>query len=242
MSGHSKWSTIKRKKGVLDAKRGQVFTKMAKMITVAAKQGGGDPEANFKLRLAIDRAKSVNMPSNNIERAIKKGTGELAEGMQMEEIVYEAYGPGGAALIIEVITDNKNRALSEVKHILSKNGGRLSEAGSVNWMFEKKGAIRIQFTSDEKKEEIEMAAIDSGASDIIEEDKSLVIYTDPSQFAKIKKSIEDKGFKYDSAEIELSPTNPLKVKDEKVLEKIEKLMEMLGEQEDVNEIYSNLGS
>lgn len=240
MSGHSKWSTIKRKKGALDAKRGQVFTKMAKLITVTAKQGGGDPNANFKLRLAIDKAKSVNMPSDNIERAIKKGTGELAEGMQVEEIVYEAYGPGGAALIIEVITDNKNRTLSEVKHILSKNDGRLSEAGSVNWMFEKKGVIRISFISDEEKEEIEMAAIDSGASDIIEEDKSLVIYTDPSQFAKIKKSIEDKGFKFDLAEIELSPTNPLKVKDEKVLEKIEKLMEMLGEQEDVNEIYSNL--
>jgi len=242
MSGHSKWSTIKRKKGVLDAKRGQIFTKMAKMITVAAKQGGGDPDANFKLRLAIDKAKSVNMPSDNIERAIKKGTGELAEGMQMEEIIYEAYGPGGAALIIEVITDNKNRTLSEIKHILSKNDGRLSEAGSVNWMFEKKGAIRIPFSSNDKKEEIEMAAIDVGASDIVEEDKSLVVYTDPSQFVKIKKSIEDEDFKYDSAEIELSPTNPLKIKDEKVLEKIEKLMEMLGEQEDVNEIYSNLVS
>jgi YebC/PmpR family DNA-binding regulatory protein len=240
MSGHSKWSTIKRKKGAADAKRGQVFTKMAKMITAVAKQGGGDPETNFKLRLAIDKAKSVNMPADNIKRAVKRGTGELTDGMQIEEMVYEAYGPGGVALMIEVVTDNKNRTLSEIKHILSENNGRLGEAGSVKWMFESKGVVRMPIPPKEEREKIELAAIDAGAADIQEEDGSLVIYTNTNQFVNVKRAVESMGVKFDSAELELTPANPLEIEDEGTLRKVEKLMEALDEQEDVNEIYSNL--
>lgn len=240
MSGHSKWSTIKRKKGVLDAKRGQIFTKMAKLVMVAAKQGGGDPETNFKLRLAVDKARSVNMPSANVERAIKKGTGESAEGNQLEELVYEAYGPGGVALIIEAVTDNKNRTLPEIKTILSDHGGRLGETGSVQWMFKKQGVVVINKPADDKKEMAELVAIEAGADDIKEEDGDLVIYTKSNQLTAVKESLEEAGLTIDSADVELSPTNPLNIKDKSELERIERLMMALDEQEDVNEVYSNL--
>jgi len=240
MSRHSKWSTIKRKKGVLDAKRGQIFTKMAKLVTVAAKQGGGDPETNFKLRLAIDKARSVNTPADNIERAIKKGTGESTEDSQLEELVYEAYGPGGVALIIEVVTDNKNRTLPEIKTILSDHGGRLGEAGSVQWMFKKQGVISIDKPDKNKKEIAELTAIEAGADDIQEENNSLAIYTKSNQLTAIKIALEEAGLTIDSADLELLPTNPVKIEDKSELEKIEKLMEALDEQEDINEVYSNL--
>jgi len=242
MSGHSKWSTIKRKKGVLDAKRGQIFTKMAKLVTLAAKQGGGDPETNFKLRLAVDKARSVNTPADNIERAIKKGTGESTEGNQLEELVYEAYGPGGVALIIEAVTDNKNRTLPEVKTILSDNGGRLGETGSVQWMFKKQGVIRMSKPSDGEREKIELVVIEAGADDIREEDDSLAVYTKTNQLSAVKKVLEGTGLTVNSADIELLPTNPLKVEDKSELGKIDKLMEALDEQEDVNEVYSNLAN
>lgn len=239
MSGHSKWSTIKRKKGVADAKRGQQFTKVAKIITVAAKQGGGDAATNFKLRLAIDKAKSINMPRENIERAIKRGTGELS-GAKLENLTYEAYGPGGIALMIEVVTDSKNRTLGELKQILSKFGGRLGGEGSVQWMFERIGAIRILLSKKEEKEIIELTAIDAGASDIKEENGGLVIYVEPEKISAVKKSIEPLKPKIESVEIELKTKNPVKIGDKTLLEKIDKLMEALDSQDDVNEIYSNV--
>ncbi len=240
MSGHSKWSTIKRKKGALDAKRGQVFTKMAKMITVAARQGGGDPQMNIKLRLAVDKARQVNMPAQSIERAIKKGAGELQGEAALEELTYEAYGPGGAALIIEAVSDNKNRTTSEIKHILSDNDGRLGETGSVKWMFNNTGVIRISNINKADQDKIELAAIDAGANDIKEEAGSLVILTDAGKLMEVKKALENQNIHYDSAEPELIPQNPLKIEDQNILNQMEKLMEALDEQEDVNEIYSNL--
>lgn len=242
MSGHSKWSTIKRKKGALDAKRGKIFTKMAKMIMVAARQGGGDPEMNIKLRLAVDKAKQANMPFQSIERAIKKGTGGLQEGAALDELTYEAYGPGGIALIIEAVSDNKNRTTAEIKHILSENDGRLGEAGSVMWMFEKYGVIRIFDIIEREREMIEMEAIDAGANDIRDENESLVIYVDISDLTDIKKKLTVNNVKYDSAEPELIAKNSVKIGNEKILSKLEKLMEALDEQDDVNEIYSNLAS
>lgn len=239
MSGHSKWSTIKRKKGIVDKKRGQIFSKMAKMIAVAVKQGGSNPETNFRLRLAIDKARSVNMPQENIERAIKRGKG-VADGAKIEHIVYEAFGPGGIALMIEVVTDNKNRTLNELKHILSEHEGRLGVEGSVRWMFERKGVIRILPTKKEEKEIIELTAIDAGALDIREENSDIVIYTDPEKISTIKKAIEPLNPKIESVEIELVTKNPIKIKDKTLLEKIDKLMEMLDAHDDVNEIYSNV--
>jgi YebC/PmpR family DNA-binding regulatory protein len=239
MSGHSKWSTIRRKKGVADAKRGQQFTKIAKIITVAAKQGGGDSETNFKLRLAIDKAKSVNMPQENIERAIKRGTGELA-GAKIENLTYEAYGPGGIALMIEVVTDNKNRTLGELKQILSKFDGRLGGEGSVRWMFARIGAVRISLSKKKEKEIVELTAIDAGASDIKEENGSLVVYTEPEKISAVKKSIEPLKPKIESIEIELVTKNPVKIEDKFLLRKIDQLMEELDSQDDVNEIYSNV--
>lgn len=240
MSGHSKWSTIKRKKGALDAKRGQVFTKLAKLISVAARHGGGDPEMNIKLRLAVDKAKQANMPQQSIERAINKGTGDLSEGAELFELTYEAYGPGGIALIIEAVSDNKNRTTAEIKHLLSEHEGRLGEAGSVQYMFKKQGVVRISNFSENDRENIELQAIDAGAEDIQEEDGSLVIFINPKNLSDIKKRLQQYGVKYDSAEPELIPQNPIKISDKKVLDKIEKLMQVLDDHDDVNEIYSNL--
>lgn len=240
MSGHSKWSTIKRKKGVADEKRGKIFSKVSKIITIAAKDGGGNPNDNFKLRLAIDKARSVNMPQDNIERAIKKGTGELEGGSQIENETYEAYGPGGVALMIEVITDNKNRTISELKKILTDNEGKLGGKGSVSWMFKRKGVIRILLFSPEKKEEIEFLAIDNDASDIREEDEGLVIYIIPEKLSNLKELLIKEKVKIDSAEVELITKNPVKIEDKSILSRIEKLMEALDENDDVNDIYSNI--
>ena len=238
MSGHSKWSTIKRKKGVADAKRSNIFAKVSKIVTIAARDGGGDPNTNFKLKLAIDKAKSVNMPHDNINRAIKKGTGELEGGSQIENIVYEAYGPGGAAIIIEAITDNKNRTLSEIKKILSDFDGKLGGEGSVSWMFERKGVIRVALS--DKKEEIELTAIENDALDIKEKDSSLVIYTAPEKLSNLKEVLEKENVKIESSEVELTVKNSVKVSDKSVLEKVEKLMGELNNHDDVNEIYSNI--
>ncbi|MEW6407748.1 MAG: YebC/PmpR family DNA-binding transcriptional regulator [Patescibacteria group bacterium] len=238
MSGHSKWSTIKRKKEVRDAKRGQVFTKIGKIISVAAHEAGPDPNTNFKLRLAVDQARRVNMPAENIERAILRGAGKT-EGVRIEQLTYEAYGPSGVALMIEVVTDNKNRTLNELRHILQDNGGRLASQGSVGWMFEKTGVIRI-LLAGLKKEEIELQAIDLGALDIKEEGDVLAIFCEPKKLGGLKKSLEQKGIKIQSQDIELKTKNPIKISDKNLLSKIEKLMEALDEHDDVNEIYSNI--
>ncbi len=240
MSGHSKWSTIKRKKGATDAKRSQVFSKLSKLITVAAR-AGGDLEMNSSLRMIVEKAKQSNMPADNVERAIKKGSGEL-EGVKMEEIIYEAYGPGGIAMLIECITDNTNRTLSEVKNIISKLGGRFGSEGSVKWMFDQKGYLEIKKTgSDKNKEELELAIIDTGAEDFKVKDEVIEIYTRPEDLYKVKNNLEEQNIKSENVSLDWLPKNEVKVDDEKIISQIEKLFEALDEQDDVNEVYSNLG-
>jgi len=234
MSGHSHFKTIKYKKGAADAKRGNLFSKMAREIIIAAKEGGSDVNFNPKLRMSIERAKEFNMPKENIERAVKKGTGEL-EGVKLESVVFEAYGPGGVAVIIEGITDNKNRALGEIKKILTQNNGKLVGGGGVQWMFERKGVIII---SSENKEEAELAAIESGADDLYWHNSSLDIYTKPEDLEKIRKSLEDKGMKPESVSLDLVAKEKVEIND-KDKNACQKLFEALDENEAVQEIYSN---
>jgi len=235
MSGHSHFSSIKHKKAITDAKKSKVFSKMAREITLAAKEGGGDAEFNPKLRLAIERARSSNMPKDGVERAIKRGTGEI-EGALLEEITLEAFGPQGIAIIIEGITDNKNRTLSEIKTILNQNKGKLAGEGAVRWMFEKKGVITV---ATKKKEELELLAIESGAEDIYWKGDILDIYTKPEELEKIKKALEEKGIKPESASLDwvAKETTSLEPKDK---EKAEKLFADLDENDAVQEIYSNI--
>ncbi len=236
MSGHSHWATIKHKKGAADAKRGKAFSKMARVITVAAKEKGGDPETNPALRLAIDQAKKVNMPKDNIERAIKKGTGELV-GEKLEEVIFEAYGPDGIAIIIEGITDNKNRTYGEIKNILSKHNGKIANEGAVRWMFERKGVIVLdneQKTTN--KEEVELKVIEAGAEDIDWDENTLFVYTKVEDLENIKKELEE-DFGIDSSRLEWVAKDL--VKSEKK-DSIEKLFEALDENDDVQNIYSNL--
>ncbi|MEA3464233.1 MAG: YebC/PmpR family DNA-binding transcriptional regulator [Patescibacteria group bacterium] len=240
MSGHSKWSTIKRQKGVTDAKRGAIFTKLGKTITVAVKEKGGDPDANFSLRMAIDKAKQANMPKENIERAIKRGSGELAGG-QIEELVYEGFGPVKSQFIIKCLTDNKNRAAAEVRHIFTKYGGSL---GTVAWNFEKKGVIRIM--SEELRiknlnnENFELELIDAGAQDILQENKGLTIYTKIEDLQKVKNFLENKNIKTESAEIEYIAKESSYAKASEDKEKIEKFIEELENNEDVSNYYHNI--
>ncbi len=193
MSGHNKWSTIKHKKGAADAKRGKIFTKIIKEISVAAKLGGGDPAANPRLRTAVDKAKAENMPKDNIERAIKKGTGGM-EGVTYEEIVYEGYGPGGAAVLVEVMTDNRNRSVSDIRSIFTKNNGNMGEAGCVSWMFSKKGLIVYDSSVDFEK--LFEAAIEAGADDVSEQEEQIEVTTEPGSFIEVREALEVKGFKH----------------------------------------------
>jgi len=243
MSGHSKWSKIKRGKAITDAKRGKVFSKYVKMISVAAREKGGDPKTNPTLRMVIEKARSENMPYENIERAIKKGTGEI-EGARMENFTYEAYAPGGIALIIEGITDNKNRTLSEIKHMISTLGGKFAESGSVSYLFQKKGVIIIN--NEEKKipkEDLELMAIESGAEDMKWVDENILeIYTKPEELDAIKKSLEENGASADSSSLDWVAMSEIAAPDEKTNAQVERLMDALDEHDDVNEIYSNLKS
>jgi len=236
MSGHSKWATIKRKKAVTDSRRGKVFTQIIKEITIAAKSGGGDPAGNPRLRLAIDKAKSSNMPADNIKRAIMKGTGELP-GVSYEDVTYEGYGPGGVALIIESVTDNKNRTVSEIRHLLERGGGKLGASGSVAWMFHKKGTIR---TPKGTMTEDDMLAIvlDAGADDIRQDGDSFEITTIPESFEAVKKAIEDKQIPIEEAEIHKVPENTVKVEGPEA-ERVLKLMEALEEHDDTQNVYAN---
>jgi YebC/PmpR family DNA-binding regulatory protein len=236
MSGHSKWSQIKRKKGAADAKRGQVFTKLIKEITVAARFGGGDPEGNARLRTAIAAAKAENMPKDNIERAIKKGTGELA-GVTYEEFTYEGYGPGGAAVLVEVLTDNKNRTTAEVRHIFTRSGGNLGEAGSVAWMFHKKGYIVIDKKAADEDKLMELV-LDVGAEDIEAGDKEYEVTTDPQKLDAVKKTLDKAGIKYQVAELTMYPQSTVPI-DGKHAEQMLRLMEQLEEHDDVQKVYSN---
>ncbi len=239
MSGHSKWAQIKRQKEAADVKKGKVFSKLSKMITIAARSGG-DPEFNPALRVAIEKAKRENMPSDNIEKAIKRGTGKL-EGTKIEEVLYEAYGPGGIALIIECTTDNSNRTVSEIKHILSTNNSRLAEIGSVRWMFNRFGYLEIEKKNlSVDQDELEVAIIESGAEDFELLDDVVVVYTKPEDLYKVKNSLEKSGIKIGDFGFEWKAKNRISVEDEKIVGQIEKLFGELEEQEDVNEVYSNL--
>ena len=235
MSGHSKWATIKHKKAATDAKRGSLFTKLIKEITIAAR-GGGKPENNPRLRVAIERAKEQSMPADNIERAVKKGTGEL-EGVSYEDVTLEGYGPGGVAIYVEGVSDNKNRTTSEVRTIFSKNGGNMAGAGSVAWMFEKKGYIVIsKATIDEDK--LMGIALDAGAEDMIVEEENYAVKTSPADFFNVKKAIDDNKINTEDAEITLLPKSTVKVTGDDV-KKILNLVDAIEEHEDVQHVYAN---
>ena len=236
MSGHSKWSTIKRKKAAVDAKRGKLFTKLIKEITIAARQGGGDPEANPRLRLAIDNAKSANMPAENIERAIKKATGEL-EGVEYTELTYEGYGPGGVALFIEAMTDNKNRTVAEVRHLLNKHGGSLGENGSVAWMFDRKGIITLP-KQGKTEDDIMEIALDAGAEDIQTEEDFFEVTTDLETFEAVRKALVDAGLDIENASLQWVAKNTVEVSGE-TAEKLEKLIDALEDNDDVQNVYTN---
>ena len=238
MSGHSKWSTIKRKKGAADAKRGQAFTRLIKEVTIAARMGGGNPEGNPRLRTAVAAAKAENMPKDNIERAIKKGTGEL-EGVNYEEFTYEGYGPAGVAVYVEIMTDNKNRTAADVRHIFSKNNGNLGENGCVAWMFEKKGTF-VYDKSEVDEEKLMETVLDAGAEDISEEESTWVVMTDHKDFYSVKEAIDkiDALPSYTVAEITMIPQNTVKVAGKEV-EQVLRLMDALEECEDVQNAYAN---
>jgi YebC/PmpR family DNA-binding regulatory protein len=240
MSGHSKWSQIKHKKAITDAKRGKLFSKLSNLISVVARQRGGDPDTNPQLRLTVEKARAFNMPNENIERAIKKGLGEL-EGVRMEELTIEAYGPGGTALIIDALTDNKNRTVSEIKYLLSQYSGKMAEAGSVLWLFERKGAIVINAASiDIGRDNLELAAIDCGAQDLRWQTAELLeIYTRAEELEKVKKCLETKNVKTESASLDWIPKNEVKIGETKAKVSLEKLLEALDEHQDIQEIYSN---
>ncbi|MEO0160973.1 MAG: YebC/PmpR family DNA-binding transcriptional regulator [candidate division WOR-3 bacterium] len=237
MSGHSKWAKIKRKKAGADAARGRLFTKLIREITVAARQGGGDPNANPRLRTAIEEAKAANMPNENIERAIKRGTGQLNDGQALEEVIYEGYGPNGVALLIEAVTDNRNRTTSEIKHVLARHNGSLGTQGSVAWQFQTRGIITI----DAKKydEDIILSlALDGGALDVKTEDDNYQVITTPETFHKIKEIFKNNNIEILSSEITKIPQNTIPL-NEKDAEKVLKLFEALDELDDVQHVYSN---
>ncbi|UCH22946.1 MAG: YebC/PmpR family DNA-binding transcriptional regulator [Deltaproteobacteria bacterium] len=236
MSGHSKWSSIKHKKAATDAKRGKIFTKLIKESTVSARIGGGDPNANPRLRTAIQAAKSENMPRGNIDRAIKKGTGEL-EGVNYEESIYEGYGPGGAAVLIESLTDNKNRAVADIRNIFSKNGGSLGENGCVAWMFDKKGYLAIQKKAVDEETLMEMA-LDAGAEDIREDDSNFEVITAPEDFDPVKAAVDKASIPYIVAEITMLPQSTTNLVG-KQAEQMNRLMELLEDCEDVQKVYTN---
>lgn len=237
MSGHSHWAGIKHKKELNDAKKGKVFTKHGKMITIAARDGGGDPSSNFSLRLAIDRAKADNMPKDNIERAIKRGTGEL-KGEEIQEITYEAMGPGNIMMIIKAATDNRNRTVSEVKSILTKAGGKMGEMGSVMWNFDQVGNIYAEL-GDKDYEEAEMIAIEAGAKDFKTEETSINIFTEPKDLQKVQAEISENGLQIIESGLIYLPKTTADI-DENTRIDYEKLLETLDDQDDVEEIYDNL--
>ncbi len=237
MSGHSKWSTIKYKKAIQDSKRGKVFTKVIREITVAARIGGGDPMANPRLRAAISNAKAENMPKENIERAIKKGTGEL-EGVNYEEVTYEGYGPGGVAILIEAITDNRQRTVADVRHLFSKRGGSLGEPGSVAWIFEKKGLVLVEKDKVDEETLIDIA-LEANADDIQEQESEWEVYIAPEAFEGLKSALESNGIPVLSAEITMLPSNTVRIEDGKKAGQLLELMEALEDNDDVQHVYAN---
>ncbi|WP_085508996.1 YebC/PmpR family DNA-binding transcriptional regulator [Thalassobacillus devorans] len=239
MAGHSKWKNIQRRKNAQDAKRGKVFMKMAREIFVAAKEGGGDPEMNPSLRLAVDKAKASNMPNENIDRAIKKATGDL-DGVSYEEMTYEGYGPGGAAVMVKVLTDNKNRTAAEVRHAFNKNDGNLGENGCVSYMFDRKGYLVIERSAHNVEEDdLMLEVIEAGAEELETNEETFEIYTEPESFSEVKKKLEQSGYTFETAEISMFPQTytPL---GEKETEKMLNLIDTLEDNDDVQDIYHNL--
>ena len=236
MSGHSKWSTIKRKKGAADAKRGKIFTKLIREIATAAKMGGGDPDANPRLRLAIDKARAANMPKDNIQRAIQKGIGG-GEDAAYEEVIYEGYGPGGTAVLLEALTDNRKRTVSEVRHVFSKNGGNLGSTGCVAYLFEKKGIISVAPEGTDLDALIE-AVLEAGALDVLESDDSLEVVTAPSDFDAVKAALVDASFEVSSAAIRMEPTTSVWLEG-KDAESMLRLADALDDLDDIQAVYAN---
>lgn len=236
MSGHSHWAGIKHRKGIADAKRAKVFTKLAKPITIAAQEGGGNPDTNFKLRMAIDKAREFNMPKDNIDRAIKRGTGEL-KGDAIAEIIYEAKGPGNILMLIKCSTDNRNRTVGEIKTVLNKLGGKMGESGSSMWNFEQVGSIVVEDVQN--VEDVELAAIDAGARDIKIDENILTIFTEPKDLQKVKNNLEKTNLKITEAGLVFIPKSTVEINENTRLD-YEKLLEALDEQDDVDEIYDNL--
>lgn len=236
MSGHSKWASIKHKKAAADAKRGKVFTKLIREISVAAREGGGDPETNPQLRTAVERAKSANMPSDNVEKAIKKGTGELP-GVTYESCLFEGYGPGGVALIVETLTDNKNRASSEIRNIFSKKNGNMAGSGSVAWMFEKKGYILVD-KNNVSEDDVFSIAVDAGAEDVKTEGDKFEVYTGPKELENVKKALKGNNIKWETAELSMIPNSTIKLEGDKAKQLIA-LIEGLEAHDDVQKVYAN---
>ncbi|MEX1376766.1 MAG: YebC/PmpR family DNA-binding transcriptional regulator [Eubacteriales bacterium] len=237
MSGHSKWSTIKHKKGKADAAKGKIFTKIGREISVAVKMGGTDPDMNSRLRDAIAKAKTNNMPNDNVSRVIKKASGE-SDDVNYEEIVYEGYGPGGVAVIVEAMTDNKNRTASNVRYYFDKNGGSLGATGCVNWMFDKKGTIAIEKSDGINEDELMMQALEAGAEDFLIHEDIYEIITDPGDFSTVRDNLEKLGIEFIGAEIQRIPQNTTDV-DEELAESINKLLDMMEDDDDVQNVYHN---
>jgi YebC/PmpR family DNA-binding regulatory protein len=237
MSGHSKWHTIKHKKGAADAKRGRVFTRIIKELTVAARAGGGDPDTNPRLRTIVAEAKQVNMPAENIKRAIRRGTGE-EPGVQYEEITYEGYGPGGVALIIEAMTDNKNRTVGEIRHLLTKYGGDLGQSNSVSWMFEKKGYIVIEKTKA-AEDTLMAAALDAGADDLRDDGDNWEVVSAPDTFPAVKEAVEKLGIETVSAQVAMLPKNYVSLEG-KAAQSMLKLLDLIEDHDDVQHVWSNM--
>jgi len=238
MSGHSKWSSIKHKKGAADAKRGQLFTKLTRALIVAAKEGGPDPAANLSLQNAIEKARAASMPKDNIERAIARGSGTGADAAAYEHISYEGYGPGGVAVYVEVLTDNRNRTAGEVRHIFTRNDGNLAESGAVAWLFERKGVILIDADAADE-EELTMAAADAGADDVVEEGSSYEVTTAAEDLHGVREALEAAGFPIASAESTMLPKTTVEIDDEATARKVLRLMDALEEADDVQDVYAN---
>ena len=236
MSGHNKWSTIKHKKGAADAKRGKIFSRLIKEIAIAARMGGGDAEGNPRLRTAVNAARAANMPKDNIERAIKRGTGEIA-GVSYEEVVYEGYGPGGVAVLLEALTDNKNRTVADIRHIFEKHSGNLGESGCVAWIFEKRGVIELA-GDDLTEDEVMELALEAGAQDVKAEGDSFEITTDPVDFEAVRMAVETKGWKIELAEITMVPQNTVKLEGKKA-EQMLKMMDALDDHDDLRRVVAN---
>ncbi len=239
MSGHSKWANIKHKKAKMDAHKGKIFTKLGREIIVAARQGGGDPNGNFRLKIAVQAAKAANMPNDNIQRAIQKGVGG-SEGANFEELTYEGYGPGGVAVMINIVTDNRNRTAGEIRHLFSKNGGNMGETGCVSWMFARKGQITLDRSKVSLGEdELMLVSLEAGAEDLNIEDETIEVFTSPEDLEPVRQNLIEQGFEIESAAVTLLPENTVEVTDKEQAAKILKLMDALEDHDDVQNVYAN---